>query len=161
MTQVLSQKGRLWAAAIVSGPTAGAIVGFGLGVIDLIFVLLSYKAYVTAFPMLWTGMVIVGAIFGLVLGVPVIAILGLPLHSYLLKRGAVSSIDYLLAGALAGIIPAAIAVPIFPRSAGWDSSWFFMILFWMGGPIAAYIAWLIRRPDRDEPPAHLTQPPAA
>ncbi len=148
-------------AAIVAGPAAGAVVGFGYGLLSVVFMFTSAYNYVPAFPLLWTGMVIVGAILGLIIGLPLMVALGLPIHSYLTKRGAVGSIDYVLAGTLAGILLAVIGTLLFPRSDGWDSQWLLMTMFGLGGPVAAYIAWLIRRPDRDEPPAHMPQSPTA
>ena len=158
MTQPLSVHGSIWAATMFACPAAGAVIGFTLGFLNFIIMLQDFEPTILAF---WAMLTLAGAVVGLVLGLPVILLVGLPAHAFLYRRGWVSLAPYLVVGAAAGILPVlAVNSPAASEYSLFISN-VTLFLVWLGGPLAAWFAWLIRRPDRDLTLAHLTQPPAA
>lgn len=146
----------IW-AVLLSGPIAGCLVG------TLIFaaIIISDWQHLDWFSFFLFGPMSfwMGLWLGILIGLPCVLLLGLSAHGLLRLLSRVSRWDYVAAGAACGIVPAALAQLYMVTN--WNASLALLIFAaWISGPIAAYIFWLIRRPDRDEPPAHMPQPPA-
>ena len=96
-----------------------------------------------------------------ILGVLGAATFGIAWHTIALKRGWTNVFAYMSVGALLGAaLPAAMTAPIWvgemnSRPTEPLGQAFSMIITVAGaimGPLTALFAWLIRRPDRDQPP---------
>lgn len=157
MTTPSKISGPLGRALLFSGPAAGALIGFVWG---LLYILFELENLTLQLPAQWAFIVLVGALTGAVLGLPITLIIGLPIHTFLVWQRRSSPSAYILMGVAAGFLLSMIAVTLQADEIGFYRL-ISAILFGIGSPLAAFFFWLIRRPDRDEPPAHLPQPPAA
>jgi hypothetical protein len=144
---------RLLVAAIFCGPLAG---------LAIITTLLLLGALMSAadggsvsFPV---EIVLVGALYGAIIGWPMMVVFGLPAHAFLYRRKSHRVSAYVLAGALGGLVASLIAVGLGYLAGffGPDSMLFalggwFSVLLLVSAVTASSFFWLIRRPDRDVP----------
>lgn len=127
-------------AFFLAPPLGGAIFGTAL------VLTLSWPHFELVIP----G-VIVGAVAGAVLGIPLIGTFGLLFHWAALKRGWTRWWHYLLGGATGGLFGfACIAIYdlTFPGSTQLPAHWASLFGLVTGGMIVSGLVWLIRRPDR-------------
>jgi MFS family permease len=90
---------------------------------------------------------IASGLIGSVVTIPLGIVFGYPFHLALYRLGVRNLLAYCVGGAFAGCIGALVLAPAFrlPPTPQWQ-----IILPSLGlGAIAASLAWLIRRPDRD------------
>lgn len=93
-----------------------------------------------------------GAMFGVLIGIPAAVFGGLPSHHILMRTRRTHPGFYALAGALVGVPTAIAGVVFMSRGAimlsigGWGIAFAFCAL---AGAVSALLFWLIRRPDRD------------
>lgn len=97
---------------------------------------------------------VLGLVFGFIMGVPVSATLGLALHTMLVETKRTSAIAYAMAGAPAGVCTVLAMGLLDGRFYSW------LLLPSCGaGALAGMCFWLIRRPDRDAAPNPPTSAP--
>ena len=152
-TQIQGQTGgRLFLATILCGPLAGLLIVFIIALITWLSNL-RYSASTVPIAVFFSG-----AVFGAVIGWPVMLLFGLPAHAFLYKRRSHKIGGYLLAGALLGVLA---TVVITLLSMIGTSNVLGTNLLYTGGVVgiilllasigASSIFWWIRRPDRDVP----------
>lgn len=156
MTLLPDARKRLWSAVLFSAPATGGLIGLVWG---LVYMTLAIGNLTPQFPAQGILIVLLGALIGFVIGLPLTIIVGLPIHAFLIRQSRVSAIAYLLMGTAAGVLLGLMASFIQSDEVGFYRI-ISLVLFGIGSPLTAYIFWLIRRPDRDAPPAHMPQPPA-
>lgn len=95
--------------------------------------------------------VMFGAMFGFFIGIPAAVLGGLPAHHMLVMARRTHALFYVGAGALIGL-PAAVAAVAFASRGSMTmapSAWLLsLVIGAAAGAAAAYMFWLIRRPDR-------------
>jgi hypothetical protein len=139
MARERSPAGRLaWTALVVLGaPWAGGLL-----------------ASLTLIPIAGLGFMLFWCL-GALIGDVAAATIGLVWHAYARRRGWVGARAYALAGAAAGlIIGAGIVWTLWGEEAVTGDSSPILLVFlslWgaLNGALTAWIAWLLRRPDRD------------
>jgi hypothetical protein len=145
---------RLLIASILCGPLAGlGIVGF----IGLIAILMNAGSGFGTGGMLEVSMFLSGAVFGAGIGWPAMLVFGLPAHAFLYRRRSYRIGGYLLAGAILGLLAAAI-IALLQFTLSGDGGAVAQVVM-AGGMLtlmlmiasvgAASLFWAIRRPDRD------------
>lgn len=85
--------------------------------------------------------IVLPALMASVFGAPAAILLGWPFHIGLYKFRIRNAVAYGLAGALAGYVGSVVILGNVAHGLAWQATGM--------GAIAAYVAWLIRRPDRD------------
>jgi len=147
------QAPRLIVAAILCGPLAG------LAIITVLLLIGGLMAAAdggsAAFPF---EVVLVGGLYGAIIGWPMMLVFGLPAHAFLYRRKSHRVSAYVLAGALGGFLVSLLAVGLgfLTGFFGPDSTlamlggWFSVLLL-ISAVTASSFFWLIRRPDRDVP----------
>lgn len=148
---------RLWIALTFSGAATGAIIAGGLILLYLVDARPDASVWLTMFP----GGVLLGGVFGLAIGTPVMFLIGLPIHALLQRLRWVGALAYILMGLAAATALTLVVVVLQSPEVTPGLRLGYAFPFALGTPIGATIFWLIRRPDRDEPSAHMPQPPAA
>ncbi|MEQ9506921.1 MAG: hypothetical protein RLO80_11675 [Hyphomonas sp.] len=151
---------RLILASLVSPIIAGIFGGAVFGAFSLptaIHDLETYDASLTrpatlADQLAHMGMSVTGGgAMGLMLGLPILVLAGLPAHAWLVGRSKTDLRYYAIAGLLTGMIG---AVPLFgfnlPRALLQDARSVLplLLLCSLCGMIAASVFWFLRRPDR-------------
>ena len=90
-----------------------------------------------------------GLIAGLVLGWPTMIVAGLPTHAALWRRARTTPLPYAIAGALVGLLPAAVLEMLMVGARAEPQHWAFALALGAAtGVVCALLFWLIRRPDR-------------
>lgn len=145
-----STGGKTWLAAIVCGPAAGTLIVLAIGLIgSLISVAAGGSA---SFPaaLIWAG-----AFFGALIGWPTMLFLGLPAHAILYRRRSRKAGAYVLGGVFVGFLAALLALCLYAFMGVVPGELFFaavaplVIICLLGSVLAAWLFWLIRRPDKD------------
>ena len=145
---------RLLLAAIACGPAAGLLLMFAVGLVS-VAMSATTGGYVN-FPLqvLWSG-----ALIGAMVGWPFILFFGLPAHRLLYKRGSRKAGGYLLAGVIAGVAASVVVLLVFGAMGMFQlagayagAAGVIAALCLFGSVLAAWLFWLIRRPDKDVPP---------
>lgn len=112
----------------------------------------------TYFRLSWLGVALSGGIMGLIVGVPLMACIGLPLHAHLQKRGSTDMASYAIFGGLVGLLTAAALIL---QSWRWpmSESTVKLVFVCVGmGIVTAcvfWLLWLLRRSSPNPP----TPPP--
>lgn len=138
LAAVLGLRWRTLVAVIIAPPLGGASVGLIIGVILFIFA-----------PNAVIVLVIYGFVVGAVVGIPLMATLGVLIHRRLQSIGRTQWGVYMFAGQIGGIL-ASVALIAF---GGAGYIWFLPIIL-LGGALTGVFFWLIRRPDRDQETRH-------
>lgn len=148
-----STGGKTWLAAIVCGPAAGALIFLTLQVVGALLTMSSGGAFNGSGPI---GMLLGGAMFGAIIGWPVMLFFGLPAHIFLYRRKSRKVGGYLLAGVLTGVAAVLVIMLLlaFGGAFGADSALAFGVVAFgffclFGSVLASWLFWLIRRPDKD------------
>ncbi len=162
---------RLITAALLSAPLAWGVVGLAN---QPSFFLVPVEIWwrmggrVIELPQLIGYLVLDFFQTGILVGIPLNLIVGWPVYS-LFKRSRLVSVGHAMIG---GLIPpgvlllilsliALVALPDADRSFTMWSFLSFALKLGIIGVFTGLIFWLIRRPDRDAPPVHMPQAPAA
>ncbi len=104
---------------------------------------------------------------GVTIALPLNLIVGTPTYLFFKRRGLVG-LRHAVVGGLAPALAMILILVLFwsldqllARAPDWSALGFLVFLTSVLGAATGAIFWLIRRPDRDEPPAHMPQSPTA
>ena len=93
----------------------------------------------------------IGAVMGTVLGWPTMAIAGLPVHRWLVRKGRTGGLTYSLLGAAVGTVTMLVyfaATGSLRHPLGLLDAWPLLLAGPVTGLLSAGLFWFIRRPDR-------------
>jgi ABC-type Fe3+ transport system permease subunit len=104
--------------------------------------------------LLFAGQTLFMAAIGSVIAVPLSATLGLATHRILTTTGRVARINYIVAGAIVGLLSGTgLLLAFLPTFFEFSLGSYLPLILWGGGigAVSGAVAWLIRRPDQNEP----------
>jgi hypothetical protein len=90
-----------------------------------------------------------GFILGALIGWPVMLVIGLPLHAFLLRKTSASVWIYIFAGIAAGVAGGAARALSSSAAVAASELTQALAIGAVTGTLAAFIFWYVRRPDRD------------